>query len=56
MVKGDIACFDQFLLLSLVFKKLSAAETSERVYRRERVNNFIEPDKFDFWLIKFNLI
>ena len=36
--KGEIARFEQFLLLSLiVFKKLSAAEASESVYMRERV-------------------
>ena len=32
--KGEIACFEQFLL---VFKKPSAAEASESVYFRERV-------------------
>ena len=32
VAKGEIACFEQFLLLSLCFKKLSAAEASESVY------------------------
>ena len=38
--KGEIARFEQFLLLSLCFQKLkkpSAAERSESVYTRERV-------------------
>ena len=42
MAKGEIARFKQFLLLSLnnnVFKKPSAAETSESVYMSERVKN-----------------
>ena len=40
MAKGEIARFEQFLLLSLRFlKKPSAAEASESVYMRERVNN-----------------
>ena len=39
MAKGEIACFEQFLLLSLCFQKaaLTAAEASESVYMRERV-------------------
>ena len=37
--KKKIARFQQFLLLSLCFKKLSAAEASESVYMRERVND-----------------
>ena len=36
--KGNIARFVQFLLLSYVFKKPSAAEASESVYMRKRVN------------------
>ena len=46
MAKGDIACFEQFLLLSLCFKNLSSAKASESVYMKERVNMgslFIEP-------------
>ena len=40
MSKGEIARFEQFLLLSLnVFKKPSAAEAAESVYMRERDNN-----------------
>ena len=35
VAKGEIACFEQF-----VFKKPSAAEGSESVYMRERVNVF----------------
>ena len=39
MAKGEIAHFVQFLLLSLCFFKMpSAAEASESVYMRERVN------------------
>ena len=39
VTKGEIACFVQFILLSLMFsKKPSAAEASESVYMRERVN------------------
>ena len=37
MAKGEIARFEQFLLLSLCFKKPSAAEASESGYMRERV-------------------
>ena len=38
VAKGEIACFEQFLFLSLdVFKKLCAAEASKSVYMRERV-------------------
>ena len=35
--KGEIACFEQFLLLSQCFQKSSTAEASESVYRWERV-------------------
>ena len=38
VAKGEIARFEQFLLLSQCFLKLSAAEASESVYMRERVN------------------
>ena len=38
MAKGEIACFEQFLPLSLGFQKLSAAEASKSVNMRERVN------------------
>ena len=34
VAKGEIARFELFLLLSLYFKKLSAAEASESVYMR----------------------
>ena len=38
MAKGEIACFEQFLLFSLCFQKAAeAAEVSESVYMRERV-------------------
>ena len=44
--KGEIACFEQFLLLSLyVFKKPSAAEVSESVYMEERVNMCLQMGK-----------
>ena len=39
VAKGEIARFEQFLLLSLCLKKLSAAKMSESVYMREMVNN-----------------
>ena len=38
MAKGEIACFEQFLLLSQCFQNPSAAEASESVCMRERVN------------------
>ena len=37
VTKGEIACFEQFSLLSPCFQKTSAAEVSESVYIRERV-------------------
>ena len=38
VVKGEIACFELFLLLSLCFQKaVSAAEASESIYMKERV-------------------
>ena len=47
MAKGDIARYEQFLLLfDYVFKKSSAAEASESVYMRERVNPFQWTDYF----------
>ena len=36
MAKGEIAHYEQFLLLSLCFQKPSAAEASESVCMRER--------------------
>ena len=39
MAKGEIACFVQFLFCHYVFKKPSAAEASESVNMRERVNH-----------------
>ena len=42
MTKGEIANFEQFLLLQQCFQKLYAAQASECVYMRERVNgNFL---------------
>ena len=35
--KGEIYHFEQFLLLSQSFQKLSAADASESAYMRERV-------------------
>ena len=43
MAKGEIACFEQFLLCHYVFKKMSAAEASESVYIRERVKGSFSP-------------
>ena len=40
MTKGEIAGFEQFLLLSTGFQKPSAAEMSESVYMRERVDSY----------------
>ena len=38
VAKREIACFEQFLLLSLCFQKPFDAEASESVYMRGRVN------------------
>ena len=40
VAKGEIACFELFFLCQFVFKKPSAAEVSESVDMRERVNSF----------------
>ena len=37
MAKGEIAHYEQFLLLSQCFQMSSAAEMSESFYMRERV-------------------
>ena len=37
MPKEEIACFEQFLILSECFQKLTAAEESESTYMWERV-------------------
>ena len=37
MVKGEIACFEQLILLSHCFQKSSAEKVSESVYKWERV-------------------
>ena len=44
VAKGEIARFEQFLLLSLYMfsKRLSAAEVSESVYMRERVKSLLQ--------------
>ena len=39
VAKGEIACFEQFLFCHYVFNKSSAAEASESVYIKQRVNN-----------------
>ena len=58
VAKGEIACFEQFLLLSLCFQKADAAEVSESVYMRERVTvlpNIIYPEiRASVNLIKFH--
>ena len=41
VAKGEIAHFVQFLRLSLRFQKADAAEASESVYMRERVNPLV---------------
>ena len=46
--RGEIACFEQFLLLSQCFQKISAAEMSESVYMRERVKYII----FTFYFVQ----
>ena len=38
VAKGEISCFEQFFLCSQCFQKLSAAEKSESVCMRARVN------------------
>ena len=37
VAKGEIVCFEQFLLLSLCFQKAAAAEASESVFMRVKV-------------------
>ena len=37
MANGEVACFEQFILLPQCFQKSSAAEASESIYIRERV-------------------
>ena len=49
MAKGEIARFEQFLLLSLCFKKPSAAVASESVYMRKRVNFVISVSEIYFF-------
>ena len=39
VLKGEIACFEQFLLLPECFQKSSAADASESIYNRKRVNH-----------------
>ena len=39
LARGEISCFEQFLLLSRCFKDLSAAVVSESVCMWEIVNN-----------------
>ena len=41
VAKGEIARFEKFLLLSQCFQKSSAADASESVYMRERINKLI---------------
>ena len=43
MAKGEIARFEQFLLLSQCFQKSSAVDASKCMYRLERVNSFLHP-------------
>ena len=38
VTKGEIANYEQFLLLSQGFQKTLAEEASESIYMRERVN------------------
>ena len=45
VAKEEIARFEQFLLLQLCFQKSSAADASESVYMRERVNNLLFVNK-----------
>ena len=42
VAKGEIAHYEQFLLLSQCFQKSSAAETSENVYMRQMVKNTVD--------------
>ena len=46
VAKGEIARFVQFLFCHYVFKKLSAAQATESVYMRERVNPYPHTDTF----------
>ena len=43
MPKGEIAHYEQFLLLPQCFQKSSAVEMSESVYMWERVNPSVVP-------------
>ena len=40
MAKGESACLEQFLLLSLCFQKPVCCRGVRNIYMRERVNNF----------------
>ena len=42
MAKGEIACFEQFLLFSQCFQMSSAAEGSKSVYMWERVKYWVK--------------
>ena len=44
LAKGEIASFEQFLLLPQCFQKTSAAERSESVYLLERVKFIFAPN------------
>ena len=48
MAKAEIACFEQFLLLSLYFQKTAAAEASESVYMWVRVQLPHLQTQFDY--------
>ena len=53
VAKGEISHFEQFLLLSQIFQKLSAAEASESVYMLASVKGFLA-DSFEgsipYWM------
>ena len=56
VAKGEIACFEQFLLFSQCFQKSSAADASKCVYRWERVEMSTYYFKFSVKEIMFLLV
>ena len=51
VTKGEIACFEQFLLLSQSFQKSSAAEASQNVYICGKELIFLKTSKGCFFRV-----
>ena len=49
VAKGEIAHYEQFLLLPQWFQKLSASDKSECVYKCERVNYWCQGKFYTLW-------